>query len=491
MGGNGRNGLAADRLAEEIVEEFEKLCTIPHGSGNEQALSNYLKDRLTPLAVRVEQDKDGNLMADIPAGFSEDTAPVTILQAHMDMVVAVSDASLGSNPVVTPIRRSGVLQSDGRTSLGADNGIGVAVILALVCRHDFPHGPLRVLFTISEEVGLKGAGEIPPRWLAGASYLINTDGFDADTELIGCKGGCRETFFRKMCTEPVKPSYTAFHIGLSGFTGGHSGDDIDKGLCNAVQALALLLSVAATDIPEMRIGAFRGGVGFNVIPARSDAVMLVPAERGEALTQLLREIGRKILSEYQDRGALSIKQCVSPNQWWQASFQKEVLRFLTQLQNGVCERTPGTGAVSSSCNLGRVLLRENMLLVQVMFRCDMRRQEQRMLAQHSALAECCGFDSQMSGYHSWHTAPDSTLSETVCQAYEDLTGSPILRKTAKVGLETALLQEKAPEMQMVCLGADIQHAHSVNECVREESAVLLFRLIQNTLTALGNGGKPD
>ena len=277
MGDNGRNGVTGDRLAEEIVEEFEKLCAIPHGSGNEQALSDYLKDRLTPFATCVEQDKSGNLMAEIPADLSENTTPVTILQAHMDMVVAVSDTSLGSNPVIIPVRRSGVLQSDGRTSLGADNGIGVAVILTLVCRHDFPHGPLRVLFTISEEIGLKGAGEIPPRWLAGASYLINTDGFHADTELIGCKGGCRETFSRKMCTEPVIPSYTAFHIGLSGFTGGHSGDDIDKGLCNAVQALACILSAA--DIPEMRIGSFRGGVGFNVIPARSDAVVFAPIEK--------------------------------------------------------------------------------------------------------------------------------------------------------------------------------------------------------------------
>ncbi|NLU24880.1 MAG: aminoacyl-histidine dipeptidase [Clostridiales bacterium] len=427
-------------------------------------------------------------MAEIPADLSENTTPVTILQAHMDMVVAVSDTSLGSNPVIIPVRRSGVLQSDGRTSLGADNGIGVAVILTLVCRHDFPHGPLRVLFTISEEIGLKGAGEIPPRWLAGASYLINTDGFHADTELIGCKGGCRETFSRKMCTEPVIPSYTAFHIGLSGFTGGHSGDDIDKSLCNAVQALACILSAA--DIPEMRIGSFRGGVGFNVIPARSDAVVFAPIEKSAPFTQLLREVGGRVLSEYQDRGTLSIKRCVSPDRWWQASFQKEVLQFLTQLENGVCERIPETGAVSSSCNLGRVLLRENMLLAQVMFRCDKRRQEQRMLARHSALAECCGFESRMSGYHSWHTAPDSTLSETVCQAYEKLTGVPILRKTAKVGLETALFQEKAPEIQMVCLGADIQHAHSVNECVREGSAVLLFRLIQKTLTALENGGKP-
>lgn len=485
MRSNREKETATNRLVDEIIAEFEKLCAIPHGSGNEQVLSEYLKNRLTSCASRVEQDADGNLMAEFPA--TVPGGPTTILQAHMDMVVAVSDASLGSDSPVMPVRRLGVLCSDGRTSLGADNGIGVAVILTLVCRFDFPHGPLRVLFTISEEVGLRGAMAIPPEWLAGATYLINTDGFHADTQLIGCKGGCRETFSKKVQAEPALPSYRAFHVSLSGFSGGHSGDDIDKGLCNAVQAMAQILS--SIDMPEMRISAFRGGTGFNVIPAQSEAVILVPPEKSTYFAHLLRERKGKLLSEYQDSGALSIRRCASPARWWQMAFQKDVLLFLTRLENGVYERVPGTGAVSSSCNLGRVMLRENVLLVQVMFRCDTGEQEQHVVLQHRALTKQCGFDGQMSGYHSWHTDPDSTLAEVVCRSYEELTGCPILQKTAKVGLETALFQEKAPEMQMVCLGADIQHAHSVNECVWEDSIALLFRLIQKTLTALWSSKK--
>lgn len=480
---------AAGELTGIIVGEFEKLCAIPHGSGHEKALSDYLKSRLASCSSRIEQDAAGNLLAELPACPSGTQGPVVILQAHMDMVVAVSAPAVGTNPTVLPVLEGSVLHSDGRTSLGADNGIGVAVILALSCRSVFVHGPLRVLFTVSEETGLRGAALLPPRWLAGADFLINTDGFHADTEVIGCKSGCRETFAKELRPEPAPPRSRAFSLSLSGFSGGHSGDDIDKGRCNTVQTLARLLSDAEKELPGLRLAAFSGGIGFNVIPGDSTAAVLVPAEDAQRFPEWIENRGAALLGEFQDRGKLSAAACASPAQCWPRAFQEEVLTFLTELKNGVWERK--NGEVSSSCNIGRVVQQGMSLLVQVMLRCDTVGQDQQMMAQHRQAAENGGFTCEISGYHSWHAVPDSLLARTVQCAYEETTGRKMTQKTAKVGLETAFFQQKAPSLQMVCLGAEIRRAHSVGESVDIDSAALLFRVMQKTLTALcaGTGEK--
>lgn len=476
-------------LTEQIIGEFVRLCTIPRGSGNERAVCGYLEQRLLQLALHPKRDAAGNLVADVPACGASPDAPRTILQAHMDMVVAVSNTDVSTSSAVTPIRENGILKSDGRTSLGADNGIGIAVILTLLSRNDFSHGPLRVLFTVSEEVGLKGAMQVPESWLQNASYLINTDGFHSGTALTGCKSGRRETFVRRIHTEPVLGTLTAFRIRLDGFLGGHSGDDIGRGRCNTIQTLAVILRELQRTRKSLRVCSLEGGTGFNAIPAFCEAVGTVNIADSHLLTQSVQEMARPMLIGFHDSGSLSVQNCSLPTVCWSANFQRDTLNFLTELVNGVCDAVPNRQSVSSSCNLGRVFARDGILQVQDMTRCDTDEQEKRIISQHRAAARHCSFIGQVTGYHSWHSDPDCRLDRTVMRIYRELTGQVLERRVAQVGLETAYFQEKAPGLQMVCLGVEIQNAHSVRECVHENSIAILARLIQGVLTILCASGK--
>lgn len=471
-------------LTEQIITEFERLCAIPRRSGEEHAVGCYLKERLAPLASSLEQDAAGNLRADIPAHDADPGTPLVILQAHMDMVVAVAGTQATAPGRVTLVRESGILKSDGRTSLGADNGIGVTAILVLLTRNDFPHGPVRVLLTVSEETGLRGAAQVPESWLRDAAFLINTDGFHSGTVLTGCKSGRRETFSRYLSEEPVPCTPTAFRISLEGFLGGHSGDDIGRGRCNTIQTLALILRELGRKLKSLRICSLQGGTAFNVIPASCTAVLLTGAADAGELPQLAREISRPLLAGYQDTGFLSLQPCACPAACWSTLFQRDTLDFLTELVNGICVPGRDGRSVSSSCNLGRVFVRDGTFLVQDMVRCDTTGQEEALAAQHRLAAQHGGYIGQVTGYHSWYSDPDSALARTAADVYRHLTGQTLERKVAQVGLETAYFQEKAPGLQMVCLGAEIQNAHAVSECVREDSISILARLIQGILADL-------
>lgn len=254
----------ADRL-RQIFEEFYRICEIPHPSAGEYALSCYLRSRLLEKTRHVRRDRSGNLMAVLPPKNASAAAPMVTLQAHMDMVVA-GDV-IPSRTRIIPRCEGDWLCSDGSTSLGADNGIGLAVILHLLEQENIVHGPLQILFTVCEEQGLKGARSIPAEFLRNARYLINLDGFHADTALTGCKSGLRETLWRRTGRLPVPPDMIAYRLELDGFKGGHSGEDIGLGRCNAIRMLAALLFDLQERSAGIAVSSFRGGTGFNVIPA--------------------------------------------------------------------------------------------------------------------------------------------------------------------------------------------------------------------------------
>lgn len=466
-----------------IIEEFRRICAIPHGSGQEQRIGAYLKTRLEELGLRPRQDAAGNLLAEVPARGGG--GPVLILQAHMDMVVAGEVPAERASVRLT--EDGGVLRSDGRTSLGADNGVGAAVILYLLGREDFVHGPLRVLFTVGEELGLQGARQVPPEWLLGAAYLINTDGFHADTELVGCKSGLRELLTRSAELRRTPPDMASYRVALTGFLGGHSGDDIHRGRCNTIQILAAILRSLQEKPGQLRVCGLTGGAGFNVIPAQCQAEVAVARAAEDAFLQAAREIGQVLLAEYRDTdggGALTLEPIPTPRMCWKPDFQQGALELLAGLVNGVCGRDGDTGAVVSSCNLGQAFTEDGVLRVHDMLRCDTPEQEARISAQHRKMAEENGFSRSVTGYHSWHGDRDSRLAQTVASIYREQNGRPMQRRMAQVGVETAYFHEKAPALQMVCLGAEIQNAHSVQESVRTDSAAALADLIFEAAAAL-------
>lgn len=490
-----------DQITNAILKEFRTICGIPHGSGFEDGIGEHLKMRLRTLGAKVSQDEAGNILGEIPATPGLEDAPIVVLQAHMDMVVA-GDIPI-EEAVVNTIEENGVLHTDGHTTLGADNGIGVATILTLLELETKCHGPLRVLFTVSEEVGLKGAKAVSPDWLEGAKYMINTDGFHSDTEVVGCKGGLRETFSRKIQAERLIDKVRFFsrkknqldetelyEVKLQGYLGGHSGDDIDKGRCNTICQLAEMLQ-DIQDRYDMRISCIKGGTGYNVIPAECTAVVAVPKICRLSVAKLLVKEEHELQHEYEKAdptGTLTVRwlgETSKGNTLWEYRFQRDVLHFLTDMHkyDGV-ETTNKQGVVTSSSNLGQIFSKDGVLYIGDMVRCDTSDQEDMILGIHGRVSSAFGFDVDIKGYHGWHSSPTSRLACVVADVYEGITGEPIKREIAKVGLEPAYFHSYAPDMDIVCLGAEIENAHSVKESVKVQSIELLYELMLRTIQKL-------
>lgn len=474
---------------EHILQEFRQICTIPHASTREKELCRYLKQILQERASFLRCDAAGNLMAKFPANNAAPDAPTVILQAHMDMVVA------GEVPpeqaTVTVRQTDGWLETDGQTSLGADNGIGLAVILSLLKQPNFAHGPLYVLFTVAEEIGLRGARRVSPEFLKEAQYLINMDGFHADTVMVGCKGGLREQLWYPVQWQVVPAGNMAYRIRLDGFLGGHSGDDIDHGRCNTIRLMASMLRNLQERSTSMSISAFSGGVGFNVIPASCTADIVLHPEEAKAFISAIQAEIQRLLLPYQEsdgQGHLEIETISCPKACWKRSSQRNILMALANLTDGVIQRD-SNGVVSASCNMGHAYVVSDRFYIEDMLRCDTAEQEAAILSQHIEAAKSSGFHRRVTGYHSWHSKRDGKLASIVEHVYQSQhNGASMQVKTALVGVEPAYFQEKAPELEMICLGADILNAHSVKERVNCKSIEALSNLVEKTLGILAKKG---
>lgn len=476
---------------ERILSHFRQICRIPHASGQEAALCEFLAQQLRRLGGAVRCDAAGNLMAEFPARGADPALPAVILQAHMDMVVA------GELPpeqaVVTVVENGDQIETDRRTSLGADNGIGIAVILALLEDPAVHHGPLYVLFTVSEEVGLRGAAQVDPAFLQKAQYLINLDGFHSDTIVVGCKSGLREFLRRSVTKIPTPASYSVCELCADGFIGGHSGDDIDRGRCNTIRLMAQLLCRLKTHLPSLALQDLTGGTNFNVIPAFCRARIALNAVDSAALPALTETLFQELALPFrpvETGGVLTCKTAPDLGTCWDSVSEQAILHTLSAVDNGVVVRSE-QGRVSASCNLGCAYTDEDgVFTVKDMLRCDTAEQEEALLRQHRETADSAGFRQEVSGYHSWRGDPDSRLVRTICDACRSVDQTRQMQViNALVGIEPSYFQEKAPALEIVCLGADICNAHAVKECVSRQSISFLFRLVAETLSILSKGGE--
>ena len=438
-----------------VTDTFRFLSRHPHpshGEGNARAdYAALLRERLGggPAA-----DGAGNLFCTLPASPGREGRPRLILQGHMDMVCAARD---GFDPARDPpviLERDGFLRSDGRSSLGADNGLGNAAALWLLSTGRVAHGPLSLLFTTAEEVGLEGARAVDPAWLAG-DFLLNTDGFRLGRAVVGAAGGRRETWSRPLETEAA-PALPAWRIALSGGLGGHSGDDIHRGRANPIQLLARWLAGRA----DLRVAAFSGGITHNAIPARAEAVVLAPAAPDCSALEAAAEGYRAA-----DPGlAVSLAPAEGADRVWTAGFQGHALAFLAGLAHGVFAMDPQfPGVVGASANLGRAGAAESDFRVSAFLRAARAEEEAALAAHNAALGTAHGFSLQVSGYPGWPGDRDNLLAALLDRVWRAQTGGALEITAVHVGLEPAVFRAKAPRLVMATAGPDILGAHSVEE----------------------------
>ncbi len=474
-----------NEILEAVLAEFGKLAAIPRQSGHEQAVSDFLRDYLSEAGFRVVQDEVGNIIADAPATAGLEKAPLTILQGHMDMV-CVAEEGYDYDPqrdAIKLLRDEKYLQAEG-TSLGADDGIGVAEGLYLLKNGDkFPHGPLRLIVTVDEERGMTGAIHLDKKYLEDAAFLINCDSENWDELTVGSAGNVTINFEREL--QPVLPTLPhAFHIGLRGLLGGHSGERIGDGRGNALRTMALAL-LALQKKGRTELASFIGGKARNAIPRFARAVLVTELSQADVQAVLEEEL-QNFLEDYGgvDPGAeFTVQETEMPAQVLQGEETRQLLRLLTLLHTGVYAMSPvNPGLVETSANIGMMEMTAREVRVQFLPRSAIDQKVREFSLQAEELAALTGFKAVIgTPSPGWKENKDSRLAKIMAETFAEQNGKPMKVETIHAGLECGWHFQKNPRLDIVSIGVTTTDIHSPREKLELATVEPQVRLIMASL----------
>ena len=467
---------------------FEKICSIPHPSKHEQKISLWIQDWAKELGLAIKEDAVGNLIIKKPATAGMEDRKGTILQAHMDMVPQKNndtDHDFLTDPIKPYIIESDDIDSgewvtaEG-TTLGADNGVGLASALAVLASDDIPHGPLEVLVTIDEEAGMTGAFGLEAGWLDG-DILINTDSEQEGEVYMGCAGGIDGNATFPLTFEHVPSDYKAFNLSISGLKGGHSGVDIHTGRANANKLLVRFLLEASNEF-DIGLTELNGGSLRNAIPREANASFVIAKDKVEplkiALAGYLATIRANLGAIETDIEMLLI----SPedfDQCWTKATQAAILRALNACPNGVMRMSDDIeGIVETSLNLGVIRTRGKKFSAMTLIRSlhdDGRIETQRTV---QSVFELAGASIIFSGaYPGWKPNTDSAIMQTVRDTYQSIFNKVPAVMVIHAGLECGLFKSAYPHWDMVSIGPTINFPHSPDEKIEIASVALYWQLL--------------
>ena len=462
-----------------VFEYFEKLCAVPHGSGNTKIISDLCVGFAKELGLKWRQDELNNVVIwkDGTPGY-EDAEPV-ILQGHMDMVCAKTEECSKD------MAREGLdLATDGEyvwakeTSLGGDNCIAVAMALAILADKSMPHPPLEAVFTVDEEVGMEGAFGLDCSDLKGRQ-LLNLDSEEEGIFTVSCAGGVRMDCLLPGVREPLAGE-TGYTVTISGLQGGHSGAEIDKGRASANVLAGRVLYSAMERVPGLRLADIRGGKFDNVICPFNESKAAVPAGEETAFEDFIREFDGVLKNEYAgcDGGVsltcerTALESALSPED------THRLLRTLLVLPQGVqAMNVDFPGLVQTSLNLGVMAMEEDGLHLTVSLRSCIASQKAMLRQRVRAVIETGGGTAEeRSDYPGWQYQRDSALRRRLMEVYRDLTGRDAVIEATHGGLECGLFIEKIPGLDAVSLGPELHDVHSVKEKLSVPSTKLVYEM---------------
>ncbi len=463
----------------KVFEYFEKLCAVPHGSHNTKQISDLCMSFARELGLKYRQDAVNNVVIwkDASPGY-EEAAPV-ILQGHIDMV-CVKTEDCGKD-----MAREGLdLVTDGewvwadKTSLGGDNGIAVAMILAILADDSLPHPPLEAVFTVDEEVGMDGAFALDCSDLKGKK-LVNLDSEEEGVFTVSCAGGVRLDCFLAGKQEPLAGE-TGYTVTLDGLLGGHSGGDIHRGRASANQVMGRVLYSAMERVPGLRLSDVRGGKFDNVICSSNQARAAVPAGGEETFEAFIREFDGVLKNEYAgcDSGvSLRCERTVLDGALSRED-TANILRTLLAIPQGVqAMNVDFPGLVQTSLNLGIMGMEADGLHFSISVRSCIASQKAMMVQRLRAILEMGGGTvSERSNYPGWQYARQSRLREDVLAAWKTVSGREGKIEATHGGLECGLFIEKIPGLDAVSFGPELHDVHSTAEKLSVASTGLVYKL---------------
>lgn len=477
-----------------VWKYFKEISQIPRCSKHEKAVGDYIESVAKRLGLDYSRDSIGNIVIRKPATPGYENAIPVVLQSHMDMVCE-KDSEVKHDFLNDPIQ----LEIDGEwltakgTTLGADNGVGVAAGLAVLEDNSMVHGPLEVLITVDEETGMTGASALSEDALKGKVF-INLDSEEEDTVYIGCAGG-GDTHLTLPIERICPPGDTiALRIKVSGLKGGHSGVDIHEGRANAIKVLTRMLREGMRSVNGIMLAELKGGNKRNAIPREAEAVVVVSKKEAEVFHISVKTEGENVSSEYnaiEPDFRITIENTDVPSDAAGLSSSSKILSVLTSMPHGVLSMSKDIpNLVETSTNLAIVNLGEKELNVEVSSRSSIKSALNWAKDIHRAVAELSGaLIEEPEGYPGWTPDLNSHVLEVVSEVHEKLFGKPPEKKAIHAGLECGLFKEKFPWMDMVSFGPQIEHPHSPSERVKISSVEKFWKLIRETLRALAEEEK--
>ena len=472
-----------------LWKHFKQILKIPHCSGNEKALGDYIISEAERLNLEWERDKVGNVVVRKKATAGHENAEGVILQGHLDMVCeknsdVVHDFS--KDEIQTEMKGEWI-QAKG-TTLGSDNGIGVAASLAAMEDDTLTHGPLEFLFTVDEETGLTGATKIESGFLKGKK-LLNLDSEDEGEFTIGCAGGADSEISLSLKRNKGSNG-EPFQLKLFGFRGGHSGIDINQGRGNAVQLLARMLWHAMKEF-SFELARMEGGNKRNAIAREATADLFIDPAKEQDLSSFFQKAFEEIKSEYQaveKEGNFSFEKSEGDMQVpLTAESQEALVNLLFTLPHGVIAMHPEIeGLVETSTNLA--IIRTHPDHAEII--CSSRSSDASALADTrntiATLSKQAGADiNQPDGYPGWMPNLQSPLLKTLKEVYQKVFQKEPEVAAIHAGLECGIIGEKYSGMDMISFGPTIEHPHSPEERVHVESVEKFWAFLTTALADLG------
>lgn len=469
---------------EKVFYYFEKLCSVPHGSGNTKQISDLCAGFARELGLKYRQEACNNLIIwkDGSKG-RENDAPV-ILQGHIDMVCAkTEDCTKDMTRDGLDVRTDGEWVWADKTSLGGDNGIAVAMILAILSDETLSHPPIEAVFTVDEEVGMDGAFALDCSDLKGRK-LLNIDSEEEGVFTVSCAGGVRLD-----CALPAPQqsaeNLTGYRVTISGLKGGHSGMNINEGRGNANCLMGRTLYSAMEQCPSLRVNALTGGQFDNVICLRNDALIAVSETDVPKFEAFIKEFDATLKNEYAvTDGGISLT-CEKAEVQSAASEAdtSRILHVLLALPQGVQAMSADfPGLVQTSLNLGVMRTDEEGLKFSYSVRSCIASQKQMLIQRVKSIVEYAGGTvGERSNYPGWQYDRSSALRKEVEEVYRDLTGHDGKIEATHGGLECGLFIEKIPGLDALSLGPELHDVHSVNERLNVASTARVYELVCEVL----------
>jgi dipeptidase D len=468
-----------------LWNHFYHLTQIPRPSHHETAVQAYVRGFGEARGLQTLVDDHGNVLIRKPATPGREGRPGVILQGHLDMVPQANAATahdFTSDPIRTRIDGDW-LAAEG-TTLGADNGIGVAAALAVLETDAIRHGPIEALFTSNEEDGMTGAFNLDPALLQG-SILLNLDSEEEGEFSIGCAGGVDATARIAAPTVPVAGDFRAFRVAVRGLRGGHSGVDIHLERGNANSLLFRLLRELAA-VHGARLCEVSGGNMRNAIPREANALVAVPQEQagplGEAVARY-QAIYRAELSVADPGVALSADPVELPTRWLEERAQQQLIHLVCACPHGVMRMSDAMpGLVETSNNLAIVRSMGGEVEIQCLLRSSVDTAREALCGRISSLFALAGVAVRFNGaYPGWQPNPDSSLLQLLRETYADLHGRAARVGAIHAGLECGIIGGLRPDLDMISFGPTIQWPHSPDERVHIPSVLDFWELLLATL----------